>query len=480
MSQNQKSQYNKEYFDQSNSELLAIIDNEGRFEAVSKRWRETLGWTTEELKNKTYLELVHPDDLEKSVKAAAQQRADSGSVGYFENRFMHKDGGYVWLQWGGYHLGDNKLYAIARDITVLKEKEFFFEEMQKISKVGCWKFNLKTGDSLLSNEIFRILDEKEDSSFSIEKGIDYFQGEARNCIQEKMDNLIEKNEEYDLELPFISKIGNKKIVRIIGRSKKTAGAKEVYGLTQDVTEQVEKQKEFEKQRIKSINASKMASLGEMAANIAHEINNPLSLVLGRAEQLKEKVENDKISKEELLAGLIQIEKTSVRIASIIKSLKTFSKSDEISTFNKVPLRNIIGDTLELCAQKLANDGYNIVASKIPDIYINCKGAQLSQVFLNLINNSVEALANKKEKWIKFDFELKDKFVLIEIVDSGHGIEKSIQDKIMLPFFTTRENKGTGLGLSISRGIISDHKGKIYYDNSKQSTTFCIELPYEKK
>lgn len=470
------SQYNKEYFERT-KELLAIVSGDGSFEEVSKYWEQTIGWTVEEMKSKKYLDLVHPDDIEKTIQAAERHHRVGGSSGYFENRFLHKEGGYVWLQWDGFIFEETKFYSVARNITVLKEKEFFFEEMQKIAKIGCWKVDLKTAEVLVSNEIYRIHEVEEGSYFDISKGLTYFPEETRELLQEKASNLAEKKEPYDLELPFITAKGNSRTVRIIGRSRESTGTSDVYGLLQDITEQVTKQKELDTQRIKNINTAKMASLGEMAANIAHEINNPLSLILGRAEQLKDKLVADRVTREEVIAGLDQIQKTSSRIAKIIKSLKTFSRSDEFTTFAKTPLKNIVEDSLELCFEKLKNDGYSVVVSEIPNIEINCRSAQLSQVFLNLINNSVEAMADKKEKWIKLNFKLNKGYVLIEVIDNGQGIEQSIRDKIMQPFFTTKENKGTGLGLSISNGIISAHKGRFYYDESKERTTFCIELPY---
>jgi PAS domain S-box-containing protein len=465
----------KEYF-QKTKELLAIIDLDGRFLEVSNAWEKVLGWTADELKSKTYMELLHPEDIEKSITAATNLVEDGKRNPYFENRYLHKNGGYIWFQWDGYVFSDKKMYAVARDITILKEKEFFFDEVQKIAKIGCWKVNIDTKETLVSDEIFRIHEVPYGTPFSIEKGLTFFPAEFREFISEKARNLAEKKEEYDLEVPFVTALGNVRMVRVIGRFSDKGGLREVYGLFQDITEQVTKQNELDIQRTKSIHASKMASLGEMAANIAHEINNPLSLIQGRAEHLISKLNSTTISQEEILAGLDQIQRTSERIAKIIKGLRVFSRTDDQIAFVKVPLKTIIEDFLGLCAEKLKNEGFDLRVSKIPSAEINCISAQLSQVFLNLINNSVESLQNQKEKWIKIDFIEKKNCLLIKISDSGKPIEKALVEKIMQPFFSTKAN-GSGLGLSISNGIISNHNGKLYYDETELHTTFCIELPY---
>ena len=104
--------------------------------------------------------------------------------------------------------------------------------------------------------------------------------------------------------------------------------------------------------------------------------------------------------------------------------------------------------------------------------------QISQVLLNLFNNSFDAIENSDTKWIKHEVVYLENFARLEISDSGSGIQKALADKIMQPFFTTKPiGKGTGLGLSISRSIIEEHGGKFFLDETCPNTKFIIELPY---
>ena len=104
---------------------------------------------------------------------------------------------------------------------------------------------------------------------------------------------------------------------------------------------------------------------------------------------------------------------------------------------------------------------------------------MSQVILNLLNNAFDAIENKDEKWVEVQTLQNKNWVEIRVSDCGHGIPKEIQDKILQPFFTTKEvGKGTGLGLSISKGIIESHGGDLTIDNEAKNTTFVARIPLE--
>ena len=468
--------FDKEYFKHT-KEIIISLDSEGNFIDATQSFAEAIGWSLEEIKSKNYATFLHPDDLQKSIDAFGLWINTGSKARYFENRYIHKNGSHIWFQWDGFLLEDkSKAYAIARDITPLKEKEFFFEAIQETAKIGSWKLNVETYQVQWSSETYRIHELPVGTLIDLSKALDHYPGYAKEVVSNKVKNLIEKNEFYDVEVPFLTAKGRQRWVRAIGCSNDNKPSKEVYGVFQDITEQFEKRKELDLQRSKTIQSAKMASLGEMAANIAHEINNPLSIIQGRAEHLRLKLEKKELSNEELIASLEKIEKTSERIAKMIKGLSAISKSDSEQDFKKVKLSDVISDSLDLFSEKLKNNGYSLEVSSVPDVQIECLGNQINQVFLNLVNNSIEALREKNEKWIRINFRMNKSNLVIEFIDSGKGIEKSILDKIMLPFFTTKGTHGTGLGLSITNNIIVSHKGKFYYDNTKANTTFCIELP----
>jgi len=114
---------------------------------------------------------------------------------------------------------------------------------------------------------------------------------------------------------------------------------------------------------------------------------------------------------------------------------------------------------------------------MPDIEIECRSVEISQVFLNLINNAADAIRDLDQKWIAVEATVKNNMLEIRLTDSGKGIEPEIAVKMMQPFFTTKPvDQGTGLGLSISSGIIEEHRGRLWLDDEASNTSFVFQVP----
>jgi C4-dicarboxylate-specific signal transduction histidine kinase len=132
-----------------------------------------------------------------------------------------------------------------------------------------------------------------------------------------------------------------------------------------------------------------------------------------------------------------------------------------------------------CNERFKNKNVELKLS-IPDNFkLNVRPNQITQVLLNLLNNSFDSIINANDRWVKISATEEDRIIKIEVTDSGEKIPPEIQSKMMLPFFTTKEvGKGTGLGLSISQGLIENHGGKLFFDKTAKNNCFKIELPYE--
>jgi signal transduction histidine kinase len=229
-------------------------------------------------------------------------------------------------------------------------------------------------------------------------------------------------------------------------------------------------------------AAKMSALGEMAGGIAHEINNPLAVIYARSLHIEKLLNRDEPKIEDAIKFAKTIFSMSERIAAIIKGMKTFSRDADSDPLEICSLKKIIEDTLILCEQRIKLIGVSLeIDSKIGDFWIQGKAVQISQVLLNLLNNSTDAIEHSQNKWITITAKSTKDRVIISVTDSGPGIPKAIREKMMDPFFTTKPvGKGTGLGLSVSRSILSNHNGSLSIDESCANTRFSIELPgYEK-
>lgn len=225
-------------------------------------------------------------------------------------------------------------------------------------------------------------------------------------------------------------------------------------------------------------SSKLASLGVMAAGIAHEINNPLAIINSKTFLLKKHIDKEDIDKAGIKSYLETIEKTVQRIVKIIKGLKHISREGSTDPFEMTSLKDILSETISFAETRYrSSDVILTIEPYNDDLKIYCRPVQISQVILNLINNSFDAVVMNQEKWIKIKIEEFEKHIEIRVIDSGKGIPKDIQAKLLTPFYTTKEvGKGTGLGLSISSGIIRDHFGEFAIDNDCPNTCFLIKLP----
>ncbi len=229
---------------------------------------------------------------------------------------------------------------------------------------------------------------------------------------------------------------------------------------------------------KNVHSSKMAALGEMAAGVAHEVNNPLAVIKGKADQLKRAVHLGRLDPEVVGRTATVISETAERIAKIIRGLRSFARDGESDPFQRATLQTILDESFELCRSRFHHNGIELrVAGEMNGLQIECRSVQIGQVVLNLLNNAADAVLPLPEKWIQLEVHDRGEMVDILVTDSGHGIPFDVAQKIMQPFFTTKEiGKGTGLGLSISVGIARSHHGELVYDASCPNTRFRLSVP----
>jgi len=236
----------------------------------------------------------------------------------------------------------------------------------------------------------------------------------------------------------------------------------------------------------AMRAGHLASIGELAAGVAHEINNPINGIINLAQIILNEDKNKGRPNNDIALRMIN---EGNRIAEIVSSLLAFAKDDKR---DKMPLnlKDVLAETFALTETQIVKSGIIIdveLPSDLPNIFGHMQ--QIQQVFLNLINNARFALNRKsftkgslKTIRIRGSVEIIKKLTYLKIIfeDNGPGISEKLIDRVMDPFFTTKtEGQGTGLGLSISHGIISDHKGKMKIESKEgEFTRLIITLPTE--
>jgi two-component system NtrC family sensor kinase len=251
------------------------------------------------------------------------------------------------------------------------------------------------------------------------------------------------------------------------------------GVFRDLREHIKIEKELQKTQLQLIQSEKMASLGKLAAGVAHEINNPLGGILIYAGLLNEEAGAGDPQKEKLE----KIIEATTRCKRIVKDLLEFAHQGK-EQFEAIDINRNVEQCLALLQNQALFHNIKIVKeinTELPTILGNF--GQLNQVFTNIIVNAAEAMPQGGTLFIKTSQSAKQGFIKIEITDTGCGIPEKYLSQIFDPFFTTKEvGKGTGLGLSISYGIIVEgHGGQIYVKSKEgKGTTFSMEfpIPYE--
>lgn len=268
------------------------------------------------------------------------------------------------------------------------------------------------------------------------------------------------------DLHLIAKDGNVVPVSVYFGIIEHRGEKTIQGIYLDVSDR----KRLESQLIQS---EKMAAIGQLAAGIAHEIRNPLGIILNALYDLSEILDTDN---PEVWEDLRIAKDEIVRAQEIINTLLEFSR-ESVAEMEEVNLNDLLRKTLQLMHKYLQTNNVRVVTAlgKVGICLANQNA--LRQVFLNLITNAVQAMPNGGELRLRTQ-RIANKSVLIEVSDTGIGIPERHLNSIFNPFFTTKEpGQGTGLGLSVVHSVIKRYQGRITVRSKPhEGTTFLIELP----
>lgn len=461
-------------------------------------WGALLGLEKEDLiPNFDFFEqLVHPEDFSGVAQKANAYVSGEASDYNVTFRMRHLDGHWVWIYASGEitkRSPDGKPLLFSgthTDITEIKESARESEIFYKLSS-----------EMSLGLYIYHLENFKDPSSLKMiwanRASQEFTDLDPKEIVGKRFREIFV---ESDLDLEFIRSI--KENVRIdLGQIVYHMPSREmpntykvrcfpvdqefVAVVFEDITEEVRRESELEKQRIIAMNASRLASLGEMSGGIAHEVNNPLAIIQGFASQLKRKSQMGKLQPEDVERMSDIIHKTTERIAKIVRGLRNFAREGSNDPFSPRPVQSLIDDCVGLCGERFKNHQVELRIPKVdPNLIVECRAVEIGQILINLLNNSFDAVktTEQAEKWIALEVESNEERLKISVLDNGPGISLELRDRVMQPFFTTKEiGKGTGLGLSISKGIIDKHAGEFYIDPDYiDGACFVVELPLKQK
>ncbi len=285
------------------------------------------------------------------------------------------------------------------------------------------------------------------------------------------------------QVKHFSKAGKTLFVNIRISPSDYPGKKVLLVTTSDITKRLEAEQQL-------IQASKMATLGEMATGVAHELNQPLSVIKTASSFSIKKIDKNEPIEDEILSKiLLKIDSNVDRATKIINHMRQFARKSDMD-LEKVQINDVLKRAFEIFSQQLKLRGIEVqwnIEKNLPRIYAD--PSRLEQVFINLLLNARDAIEEKwnhtesrqGQKKIILETMYDRQWVICEVCDTGKGVSETIADKIFEPFFTTKEvGEGTGLGLSISYGIIKDCGGSIQVaPNEPEGACFILKFPIPK-
>lgn len=231
-------------------------------------------------------------------------------------------------------------------------------------------------------------------------------------------------------------------------------------------------------KITLIQSARLKASAELTAQIAHEINNPLSIIGGNNIILERRILKNTVDNDFLLRIASENQKMVERMGRIISGIKKSVRDGNQDPFGKSDLHSILNEIELLAKTKLTQTKTIFKIAPFKNFEFECREVQISQVLINLINNSCDAIEFQNERWIQLYINQKQDHFQIIVEDSGNGISKEIADNIFSPFYTTKSNgKGSGIGLNLSRDILKSHHGDLILNHHSKHTQFILSIPY---
>jgi PAS domain S-box-containing protein len=305
---------------------------------------------------------------------------------------------------------------------------------------------------------------------------DFITDDFKVSVGSVLEKALHGEETANYEFPLFTKAGDRVDVLLNSTTRRSASGKTVgvVGVGQDITE-------LKKTQSQVIQSSKLASLGEMATSVAHELNQPLNTIGMVASNIADTVEFNKVTKEYLCSKLLRIDEQVVRASKIINHMQMFGRKADENLINLDPWV-ALKSVMDLVGEQLRLESIEVTTNcdyECPIIFGN--QIQLEQVFVNIISNARDSILENGDKTRRkltiIGGPDDDKEFKISITDTGTGIPEKLLPRIFEPFITSKPmGKGTGLGLSVSYGIIREMNGTITAENVEAGAQFTITLP----
>lgn len=469
------------------SAIVAYTDAKGIITEVNDNFCRISGYDRAELIGQTH-RLINSGTHSREFFSKMWSTINSGQLWTGDIKNRAKNGREYWVRTvispvKDMHGTITRFVAIRFEITTEKQIEEAnrriateLQEAQRTAKIGSWRFDVASGELVWSSEHYRIfeIEEPQPATELYARYRERLHPDDIPLLEDVMTRAITAGESFVYDHRVITPDGRTKFVQGIGAVQCDSLGKpwRITGTCQDVTIQVTLQRAVEAERAKALHTAKLAALGELAAGIAHEINNPLAIIDGTARILPKFIDRP----QEFNARVETIRKSVERAVKIVKGLKKFSRSHERTEFKPCTLAAIAREALVLTAVKAKRIGARIDLVAASEGSIWGDEMEIEQVLINLINNAIDAVSTREDRWVRVEILEANSQVILRVIDSGPGIAKELAGRLFQPFVTTKAaGEGTGLGLSIIKGILDEHQASVEVKTDEPNTCFEVRF-----
>jgi PAS domain S-box-containing protein len=470
--------------------LVWTAREDGCIDSVNQRWLDYTGVSEDDIIGLGWRRAVHPEDLPQLLEYW-RARLDSHEPGRAEARLLRFDGAYRWFEFRFSPVADSlgrivKWCGINTDIEdqkraeqALHRSEAFLAHAEVVSETGSFLWRPETGEFIWSNELYRIFDFHPDTPVTLERMTTRIHPEDVWMHSDILDRaLMGRGLRYDHRLLMTD--GTIKHLRFVGRAtlEQDSGL-EYIGIVQNVTQLRLAEQALSRVRSDLAHANRVATIGELAASIAHEVNHPVAATLLNAENAGRWLARQPPNLEKAKQSIDRIISDGKRTAEIVSRIREYSKKAPVRS-EELDINEAIVEIMELTRGATLEHSVSVkmqLSKGLPHILGD--RVQLQQVVLNLIMNAIEAMsevaAGRRALQISTD-QYASEDLLVAVADSGPGLTPAGFERLFETFYTTKPS-GLGLGLPICRTIIEAHGGRLWATaNMPRGAVFQFTVP----
>ena len=483
----------------------------GEIIEANEAFLRIVGYSREDLNSGRlrWTDLTPADWRERDEQAIAELEA-TGSIQPYEKEFFRKDGVRVPVLKGStfYEGSKNEGVAFVLDLSELKRaeealrrSEAYLAEAQKLSSTGSFGWNLSNGKIYWSHETFRIFGYDSLTEPTLERIVDRTHPEDRAPVQALIDRVLQHRKDFDFEHRLLMPDGVVKHLRVVGRLSKEdeSGNFEFVGAVTDITERKRADEALQKAHAELAHVSRVMTVGQLSASIAHEMNQPLSAIVTNANAGIRWLAGNSPDLEEANQAIRRIIRDGQRASAVVGRMHALFKKAP-TTKEQLDINEVIQEVLSLSQGEIKSNRISLQTRLANDLpLVMGDRIQFQQVILNLVLNAVQAMSGISEgpremqvssekvsaKHSGYKPENQDQssldnvdwsHVLITVRDSGPGLDTELVNRLFEAFYTTKP-QGLGIGLTISRSIIEAHGGKLWAKaNTPPGAIFQFTLP----